>query len=102
MLELRLLGPLEVCRDGEPIALPGSASQRVLAALGLHAGDWLSAERLIDDVWGDRPPGSARKALQMHISRLRGALGDEANRIEHGPAGYRLSVPAEQIDTTHF
>ena len=80
--------------DGEPVELPGAASRRLLVALVLGAGEWVSHDRLIDAVWGERPPASARKALQMHVSRLRAALApvlaDPRAVIASGPAGYRL------------
>ena len=106
MLEFRVLGPLEVCRDGQPIALPGIASRRVLAVLALRAGEWVSVDRLIDEMWSERPPASARKALQMHVSRLRSALSssgvDGASVLESGPAGYRVAVSLEDIDAKRF
>ncbi|HEX6052567.1 MAG TPA: BTAD domain-containing putative transcriptional regulator [Gemmatimonadaceae bacterium] len=100
MLEFRVLGPLEVVRDGEPIALPGQSSQRALAAIVLRFGSWVSVDRLIDDLWGESPPAAARKAMQMHISRLRGTLGNGA--IVTGPAGYRLAAAAEAVDAARF
>src|SRR4051794_5637782 len=102
MLEFRVLGPLEVCRDGRPIVLPGAASRRVLAALALRAGEWMSVEQLIDELWGERPPASARKALQMHVARLRRAFGDEAGLLASGPAGYRLAVAPDDVDAARF
>ena len=102
MLELRVLGPLEVWRDGQALALPGAASRRLLAALALRAGRWVSTERLIDEVWGAQPPASARKALQMHVSRLRGALAGDAGILLSGPHGYRLALAPEQFDAARF
>jgi predicted ATPase/DNA-binding SARP family transcriptional activator len=99
-LEFRVLGPLEVDRDGKPIELPGRGSLRALAAVVLRAGAWVSVERLIEDLWGERPPAAARKAVQMHISRLRGALGD--GTIASGPAGYRLDARPDAVDATRF
>jgi DNA-binding SARP family transcriptional activator len=67
MLEFGILGAIEVRCDGRPLSLPGLASRRVLALLVLRPGGWLTADRLIDELWGERPPDSARKALQMHV-----------------------------------
>ena len=106
MLEFRVLGPLEVRRDGQPIALPGLTSRRVLAALALRAGDWVSVDRLIDELWGERPPASARKALQMHVSRLRAAMAvgepGAARMLERGTDSYRLEVPRDAVDAVRF
>lgn len=106
MLEFAILGPLEVRADGQPVELPGSASRRVLAALAVGYGEWLSADRLIDEVWGERPPEAARKALQTHIWRLRRALAaavpDPECVLASGPAGYRLDLTAGQLDAVRF
>jgi predicted ATPase/DNA-binding SARP family transcriptional activator len=106
MHEFRVLGPLEVSRSGQPVDLPGPASRRVLAALVLRAGTWVSVDRLIDELWGERPPATARKALQMHVSRLRAALdagAPEAKRlIVGGSAGYRLEVDPSSVDAARF
>ena len=106
MLEFRVLGPLQVCRDGQPVVLPGATSRRVLAALVLRAGEWVPVDRLIDELWDERPPPSARKALQMHVSRLRGALSaaqpGAAGVLSGGAGGYRLDVRDEQVDAIRF
>lgn len=96
------MGPLEVCSDGRALELPGLASRRVLALLVLRAGGWVTADRLVDELWGGRPPDSARKALQMHVSRLRRVLGAAASVLESGAAGYRLQIAAEQVDAKRF
>ena len=55
----------------------GAAKQRaLLAALLMQAGETLSTERLVDALWGERPPATAVKALQVYVSQLRKALGD--------------------------
>src|SRR5829696_7905969 len=106
MLEFRVLGPLEVLGDGRPIRLPGSASRRALAALALRPREWVSVDQLIDDIWGERPPASARKALQMHVTRLRRAMSApddvQPNVLVSGQAGYRLDVASEQLDVCRF
>src|SRR4051794_13873189 len=102
MLEIRILGPLQACCNGEPLALPGLASRRVLAALALHPGEWLTSDRLIDELWGERPPPTVRKALQMHVSRLRAALApgvaDPRAVLAGGSGGYRLVADAIDAD----
>src|SRR5215217_858186 len=106
MLEFRVLGPLEVRRAGEPVLLPGSASRRVLAALLLRATQWTPAHQLIDEAWAGDPPPSARKALQMHVSRLRRSLATAepgADRaLQSGSGGYRLEISPEWIDSVRF
>ncbi len=75
-VELGVLGPLQVRRDGAPVTIPGAKPRTILTMLGLHGGSVLSAEKLIELLWGDDPPRTAAKALQTHISSLRRTLGD--------------------------
>ena len=100
MLEVRILGPLEV-RDGEQIVSVRRPKQRaLLAVLALHVGDPLSADRLVDGLWGEHPPKTARHALENYVSELRKALGRDT--IRTGPAGYALDLEADQVDATRF
>jgi DNA-binding SARP family transcriptional activator/WD40 repeat protein len=99
-VEFRILGPFEVLRDGASLAL-GSAKQRaLLAVLVLHRGELLSADRLIDELWEDRAPASAGKALQGYVSHLRKVLGDGV--IVTRGRGYELAVGADQVDVGQF
>jgi DNA-binding SARP family transcriptional activator len=75
-VELGVLGPLQVRRDGAPVMIPGAKPRAILTMLGLHGGSVVSAETLIELLWGDDPPRTAAKALQTHISLLRRSLGD--------------------------
>jgi predicted ATPase/DNA-binding SARP family transcriptional activator len=100
-VEIRLLGPLTVDGARGAVAV-GSARQRaVLVALALHAGTPVPVGRLIDAVWPEDPPGSARNSLQSHVARLRSALGDPG-LIVLGPAGYRLALPPDCVDALRF
>jgi DNA-binding SARP family transcriptional activator len=99
-LELRLLGPLEVRRDGAPVRLP--AKQRtLLAALALGRGRVVSVDQLIEALWPAKRPSDARHALEMHASRLRGLLGEEAT-VEARAPGYVLELDPAQIDVNRF
>ncbi|WP_297776663.1 BTAD domain-containing putative transcriptional regulator, partial [Mycobacterium sp.] len=75
-MELGVLGPLQVRQDGAPVAIPGAKPRAVLTMLGLHDGSVVSADALVELLWGEDPPRTAAKALQTHISSLRRALGD--------------------------
>lgn len=70
------MGPLQARHTGAPVIIPGAKPRAILTMLGLHGGSVVSAETLIDLLWGDDPPRTAAKALQTHISSLRRALGD--------------------------
>ncbi|MEV6333461.1 BTAD domain-containing putative transcriptional regulator [Nocardia vinacea] len=93
-----LLGEIALRRDGTLAALPGARSRLLLAALALRPGRSRSAQALIDEVWGEQPPRAPMNALHTQVSRLRAALPDAA--LEIGPAGYRLTLTADQVDMT--
>ncbi|MET9199425.1 BTAD domain-containing putative transcriptional regulator [Gordonia sp. NPDC003585] len=95
-----LLGPVAVgAVDGGPEGLapvPGVRARRLLVALALAGGRIRSAERLIADVWGDKPPKSPVSALHTQISRLRPLLGD--GRLEGVGNGYRIADCRADLD----
>lgn len=100
MLEFRVLGPLEVVEDGRPIPLDRRRLRALLAFLLLHANEPVSTDRLIDEVWGPRPPKTAAASLQNYISRLRKAVGADA--IVSQPPGYVLRIDPERFDLARF
>ncbi|WP_297737441.1 BTAD domain-containing putative transcriptional regulator [Mycobacterium sp.] len=75
-MELGVLGPVQVRRDGVPVTIPGAKPRAILTMLGLHGGSVVSADTLVELLWGHDPPRTAGKALQTHISLLRRILGD--------------------------
>src|ERR1700716_3602844 len=75
-VELGVLGPLQVRQYGLPVAIPGVKPRAILTMLGLHGGSVVSADTLVELLWGEDPPRTAAKALQTHISSLRRTLGD--------------------------
>jgi DNA-binding SARP family transcriptional activator len=77
-VEYRILGSLEVVRDGHPVALGSGKQRALLAVLLLHAGEIVSTDRLIDLVWGEDPPRTASHSVQIYVSELRRALGRQA------------------------
>src|SRR5437868_7147317 len=98
-MEYRILGPLEVADEGEPVPLGRLKERLVLAVLLLHANEFVSRERLIDDLWGEAPPPTARKAVNVYISKLRQTLTrDGHDPIVTADGGYRLRVEADLLD----
>lgn len=93
-LQVRLLGPVDVVVRGVPLPVPGVRRRSVLAVLALHPGTVVSASRLIDLIWDDRPPPTAVNTLQRHASYLRDVLGDRGVIVGRSP-GYLLDVPGE-------
>jgi DNA-binding SARP family transcriptional activator len=73
-MELRVIGPLEVRVGEQVLPLSGARQRTVLALLLLRAGEVVSSDRLIDELWGERPPPSALDALRVYVSRLRKVL----------------------------
>jgi DNA-binding SARP family transcriptional activator len=96
MLDFRILGRLEVVRDGNPVELTGQRQLAALVVLLLDANHVVPAERLIDALWGEQPPPTAATALRNIVSQLRRLLGSET--IETRPPGYVLRVDDESID----
>src|SRR5919201_4862064 len=99
-MDFRILGPLEVCDGERALSLGGPKQRTVLALLVLGVGEVLSTDRLIDEIWGERPPVKAAKALQMYVSRLRKQLPPGILLTEG--RGYRLTVSSEEIDAHRF
>ncbi|WP_030670352.1 BTAD domain-containing putative transcriptional regulator [Streptomyces rimosus] len=96
-----ILGTAQVHRsDGTPVALGGPRLRTLLTALALRPGRALTAELLIADVWGPRPPADATGALQALIARLRRSVGREAIASVHG--GYRLCAAPADVDLHRF
>lgn len=100
-VELRVLGPLEIVGDDGPVALPSRKQRRLLAALVLADGRTCSPDALVDAVWGETSPASARKLLQVYVSQLRRAL-PEGIEITTSPAGYALDLDGGALDSTRF
>jgi len=98
--DFRILGPLEVLLDGTPAPLGGARQKAVLAVLLLHANESVSVERLIDNVWEDEPPETARNVLQSYVSQLRKLLGADVIRMRG--QGYTLEIDPERLDLHRF
>ncbi|GIH90330.1 BTAD domain-containing putative transcriptional regulator [Planobispora siamensis] len=97
-----VLGAVEArSADGLVLAVGGPRVRAVLAMLALDAGRVVTAERLIDGLYGDEPPANAANALQSQISRLRHQLG-RTGAVEGHPAGYRLPAEPQDVDAHRF
>ena len=108
MVQFRLLGPLEA-QDGERRVELGRPKQRVvLAVLLVHANQVVSVDRLIEELWGEKPPPEAAASVQTYVSNLRRAL--EPGRPARAPSrvlvsqppGYRLVVGSDDLDAARF
>ncbi|MFB7354358.1 BTAD domain-containing putative transcriptional regulator [Streptomyces gardneri] len=106
-MRFAVLGETSVrTEDGQPVRVPELKVRALLAALLVDAGRPVAAYRLVDDLWGDEPPGSPLRALQAKVSQLRRAL-DEAEPggrelvVTRAP-GYLLAVPEGALDAHRF
>jgi len=102
-LAFEVLGPVRVRRGSDEVPI-GSGQRRALLALLLRRPtEPVGVENLIDGLWGDDPPPTARTALQVHVSQLRKALGDpDGHLLQTVPNGYRIAVDDEALDLRRF
>jgi DNA-binding SARP family transcriptional activator len=110
-VELGILGAVTAARGGKTLDLGGPQPRSVLALLVLGRGDTVSAEGLIDALWGESPPASATASLHSHISRLRRQLDGRPTRssdpstssvLVRVGTGYRLDLPRDAVDAWRF
>ncbi|MEU4475135.1 BTAD domain-containing putative transcriptional regulator [Micromonospora sp. NPDC023888] len=102
-----VLGPLTVwTTHGAVVAVPGLKVRALLAALLLHEGQPVPADRLIDYLWGDAPPTNAAAALSVKVSQLRRVLAEAEpggrELVRSPPPGYRILVDHDEVDSSRF
>jgi predicted ATPase/DNA-binding SARP family transcriptional activator len=108
-LDLAILGPLEVWRNGKPLDLGGAKQRMLLAALALEANRVVSDDELVKIIWGDEPADGVVDALRVHVHRLRRTIEPNGNcdhtegrLLVRRPAGYSLLLKADELDLTRF
>ena len=99
-MEFRILGPLSVWNEQGEVQIGAAKQRALLVLLLLRRGDLVPTETLIDELWGDQPPATALKTVQVYVSRLRELLGD--GLIETRPGGYQLRLRADDLDANRF
>ena len=99
-MEFKLLGPMEVISDGTPVAIRAYRQESVLALLLLEANHVVSVDRLVDGVWGDTPPRTAKNQVHITISALRQLVGPAL--IATRPPGYLIRISPEACDLTLY
>ena len=99
-MRIQVLGPLQIQRDDRTLEVGSQSQRRLVSALTIHHGDVVSIEALVDLLWPDDPPTTARTTVQKYMSRLRGAMGNEV--LLTRPPGYVLQLPPDAIDVTRF
>lgn len=96
---IRVLGPIDVIADGQPVMLGGQKQRTVLALLVASAGTAVSSDSLIQGVWGDDAPSGVRRSLSTYLSNLRSELGDVIHRLGKG---YVLEIDRAAVDAYAF
>jgi DNA-binding SARP family transcriptional activator len=99
-MEFRVLGPLEVVKEDRPLDLGAAKQRSLLALLLLNANEVVSTDRLIAELWGDSPPATVAKSVQIYVSRLRKEL--PGDRLATRPPGYVLRVDSAELDLEVF
>src|SRR6478735_1900477 len=100
-LMVRVLGSLEVQRDGVALPIGGPKARTTLALLVANRSSVVSTDRLADALWGDEPPPSASATMQSNVSRLRKALAPDIDIAARAP-GYVLDGPIDHFDAAQF
>jgi DNA-binding SARP family transcriptional activator len=100
VIEFRILGPLEVVDESGSIALGGQKQRALLALLLIHAGEVVSSDRIVEELWGEQPPRTAKTSLQNLVSQLRKVL--PADVLVRKPPGYVLRIDRDQLDLGRF
>jgi len=107
-MEFRILGSMEVVDGSRRVDLPAGRGRALLALLILHVGEVVTADGLIDELWGEHPPATANTVVQELVSRLRRVLepgrgkGDPPAILQTAGAGYRLAVDPQAVDANRF
>jgi predicted ATPase/DNA-binding SARP family transcriptional activator len=99
-VEFGVLGPLEAADRGRCVSLGKPKQRTLLAVLLVNANTTVGAGELIEELWPDGEPATARHSLEVYVSGLRKALGSEI--IETRRPGYLMRVESEQLDLSRF
>ncbi len=103
-MEFRILGSLEVRSGDRVVPLRGGRHRALLAVLLLHPNEVVSSDRLVDELWGEQPPSSARQMVKGYVSDLRRDLEADGERscIFTRAPGYVAELERSQLDATRF
>lgn len=102
-MDFRILGPLQVVVDIDPVDLGSPKQRALLAVLVLHPNEIVPTDQIIEWLWAGSPPRTAQHSVQIYVSELRKALASgNGSVIETRPPGYLLNVSTEAIDALRF
>jgi hypothetical protein len=100
--EFRILGPFEIVGPAGPADLRGAKRRGLLACLVVNAGQPMSSDQLVDELWGDAGSDDAARTVQTYVSQLRNLLRGEAASLQTRPGGYVLEVDPAAVDAFRF
>ncbi|WP_051709618.1 AfsR/SARP family transcriptional regulator [Streptomyces sp. NRRL S-350] len=102
-MRIRLLGPVELRVEADGFATLAGAQQRaIMALLALRLGRVVTVDQFCEVLWGERPPASARAAVQGHVAALRKVLAFTPFELHTRASGYLLTGPADEVDALRF
>src|SRR3954447_16490666 len=101
-MDFRLLGPLEVVTQDGSADIGAGKRRALLTYLLIHANEVVSAEQLIDELWGEHAPATAMKSVHVYVSQLRKALHANGDLLVTRGSGYVLTLGEGDLDTQRF
>jgi predicted ATPase/DNA-binding SARP family transcriptional activator/class 3 adenylate cyclase len=101
-MEFRVLGPFEIVGPAGPVDLRGAKRRGLLACLLVHAGQPMSTDRLVDELWGDDSSEGATRTVQTYVSQLRKLFGGGEATLRTRPGGYVLEIDRADVDAYRF
>src|SRR4051812_30506608 len=101
-MDVHLLGPVQAFHEGRPVHLGAPKERALLAILALHAPATVPMDALVEGLWGEDPPPTAVKLVQLYVSHLRRALGPDGAAIVTHKHGYALAVAPQAVDSRRF
>jgi WD40 repeat protein/DNA-binding SARP family transcriptional activator len=103
-MDIRVLGPVEASAGGKPVLVGAGKPRALLALLALNADSTISTDRLVEGLWGEKPPATAAKMVQLYVSQLRKTLADGGNGTEivTRGRGYELRLGDGELDARRF
>lgn len=101
-MEFRLLGPFEATSGGEVVDVGGRQRRTLLCVLLVHGGEPMSTDRLVEELWVDHPPPTARKVVQAHIAHLRKVVNRDGPLLEPARDGYVARLDGHIVDVVTF
>lgn len=104
MLRYELLGPLRIVDGSHRTSISAQKIETLLATLLIRAGQVVSADDLIAEIWGSDPPRRAKAALHVYVSQLRKLLAKPESPVPviTRTPGYLITVEPDEVDLDDF